>query len=207
MTKIKICGLTSPEDIAAVNTACPDYIGFVFAPGKRKVSCSQAVKLKALLSPSIQAAGVFVNAPIEEMAALANQGIIDIIQLHGDEANHIILQLKEQTSVPIIKAIRIKASDDFLKAASVPSDYLLFDTFINGTYGGSGRTFDWSMIPKLGRPYFLAGGLNQGNIEAAAQTPAYCLDISSGVETDGCKDPYKIKQLVHTIKSIRRGQP
>lgn len=207
MTKIKICGLTSPEDIAAVNTVCPDYIGFVFAPSKRKVSCSQAVKLKALLSPRIQAVGVFVNAPIEEMAALANQGMIDFIQLHGDETDHIILQLKEKTQVPIIKAVRIKTADDFLKAASVPSDYLLFDTFINGTYGGSGHTFDWSMIPNLGRPYFLAGGLNLGNIEAAAQTPAYCLDISSGVETDGCKNPYKIKQIVHTIRTIRRSQP
>lgn len=204
MTKIKICGLTTLEDIAAVNAVQPDYIGFVFAPGRRRVSHPQANALKSRLSPSIQTVGVFVNAPIEEMVSLTRQGTIDFIQLHGDETDHTILLLKKQTRVPIIRAVRVRTKEDIINAAASPGDYLLFDTFTQEAYGGSGHTFDWSLIPRLNRPFFLAGGLNQSNIELAALTPAYCLDISSGVETDGHKDPDKIKRIVQTIKTIRR---
>lgn len=207
MTKLKICGLTTPEDIVAVNVLQPDYMGFVFAPSRRRVSHQQAAALKARLSPSIQAVGVFVHASIEEMASLANKGIIDLIQLHGDETDHTILRLKKQTRVPIIKAVRVRTKEDIVNAAASPSDYLLFDTFLKDTYGGSGHTFDWSLIPCLSRPYFLAGGLNRHNLPQAARTPAYCLDLSSGVETDGHKDPDKIKDIMQIMKSIKEDLP
>ena len=200
MTNIKICGLTTPGDIEAVNEAWPDYIGFVFAPSKRQVSFAQAAALKARLAPGIQAVGVFVNESAEQILALTKAGIIDVIQLHGDETNDMILDLKNQTKVPVIRAVRVQSTDDILHSLSIPSDYLLFDTYKKGTYGGSGHTFDWSCIPKINRPYFLAGGLNLGNITQAARTPACCLDISSGVETDGRKDPVKIKQIIQTIR-------
>lgn len=203
MTKLKICGLTTLEDIAAVNVLQPDYIGFVFAPSRRRVSPPQAAALKSRLSPGIQAVGVFVHAAIGEMASLANQGTIDLIQLHGDETDQTIIQLKKQTRVPIIKTVRVRTSEDIRNAAAAPSDYLLFDTFLKGTYGGSGRTFDWSLIPCLNRPYFLAGGLNRHNILQAARTPAYCLDMSSGVETNGHKDPDKIKCIMQIMKTIK----
>lgn len=207
MTKLKICGLTAPEDIAAVNILQPDYIGFVFAPSKRRVSLPQAAALKSRLSTGIHAVGVFVNASIEDMASLANQGIIDLIQLHGDETDQTIIQLKKQTQAPIIKTVRVRTEADIVNAAAAPSDYLLFDTFRKDTYGGSGTPFDWSLIPCLNRPYFLAGGLNRHNIAQAVQTPAFCLDISSGVETNGHKDPDKIKYIMQIIKTIKEDLP
>lgn len=206
MTKVKICGLTTPEDITAVNAAMPDYIGFVFAPSRRRVTQTQAASLKAGLSPDIAAVGVFVNAPMEEIIPLADQGTIDLIQLHGDETDDFIHRLKENTNIAIIRAIRVRTAADIVRAASSPSDYLLFDTFVKDAFGGSGRTFDWSLIPLLDRPFFLAGGLKESNLCQAARTNAFCLDVSSGAETNGHKDSDKIKHIVQTIRTIRRIQ-
>lgn len=200
MTKIKICGLTSMDDVMAVNAWKPDYAGFVFAPGKRRISPETAAALKKALIPGIQAVGVFVNAGAGTMAELANQGVIDFIQLHGDETPADVKALKAMTDAPLIKAIRVRTMEDIRFALAFPSDYLLFDTYTKDTYGGSGLTFDWSMIPSMERPYFLAGGLCPDNIRDAAQTGAYCLDISSGVETGGRKDRMKIKQIIETVR-------
>lgn len=203
MTKIKICGLTSMDDILTVNEVKPDYIGFVFAPSKRQISSDFAANLKAALSPDIQSAGVFVNSDLREIVTLVNDGVIDLIQLHGDETPGFIRSLKEMISVPIIKAVRVQTAEDILFAQDFPCDYLLLDTYTKNSYGGTGITFDWSLIPPFCKPYFLAGGLEKNNISEAANTSAYCLDISSGVETNGKKDPSKIK---HIIEIIRRTQ-
>ena len=85
MTKIKLCGIRRPEDVAMVNRAQPDYAGFVFAPGRRQVTAEQAENLRRQLDPAIAAVGVFVKVPVEEAAALANRGTIQLIQLHGEE--------------------------------------------------------------------------------------------------------------------------
>lgn len=201
MAKIKICGLTVPEDIEAVNEAWPDYIGFVFAPSRRQVSSRQAASLKARLAPGIQAVGVFVNESMENILSLTEAGIIDIIQLHGDETDDMVAAVKARTKVPVIRAVRVRTEDDILRSLHTPSDYLLFDTYTKGAYGGSGQTFHWSCIPKMNHPYFLAGGLDQKNILQALDTLAYCLDISSGVETNGRKDPDKIKRIIQTIRN------
>lgn len=200
MTKIKICGLTSMDDVMAVNAWKPDYAGFVFAPSKRRISPETAAAFKKALVPGIQAVGVFVNAGAGIMAELANHGVINLIQLHGDETPADVRVLKAMTDVPIIKAIRVRTMEDIRSALEFPSDYLLFDTFTKDAYGGSGLTFDWSIIPSMDRPYFLAGGLTPDNIKDAARTTAYCLDISSGVETDGRKDRMKIKNIIETIR-------
>lgn len=202
MTKIKICGLTTPGDIQVVNEVQPDYIGFVFAPSRRQVSAIQAAALKARLAPGIQSVGVFVNESAEQILSLAEAGIIDMIQLHGDETEEFILNIKTRTRIPVIRVVRVQSADDIQHALCIPGDYLLFDTYTKDVYGGSGHTFDWSCIPQMNRPYFLAGGLNQTNIIQAAQTPAYCLDISSGVETGGRKDPEKIRCVVRTIHQL-----
>lgn len=200
MTKIKICGLTSMDDVMAVNAWKPDYAGFVFAPSKRRISPETAAAFKKALVPGIQAVGVFVNAGAGIMAELANHGVINLIQLHGDETPADVRVLKAMTDVPIIKAIRVRTMEDIRSALEFPTDYLLFDTFTKDAYGGSGLTFDWSIIPSMNRPYFLAGGLTPDNIKDAARTTAYCLDISSGVETDGRKDRMKIKNVIETIR-------
>lgn len=204
MVNIKICGLRTLEDIQAVNEARPDYIGFVFAPGRRQVTAPQAAAMREHLAPGIQAIGVFVNESVDRILSLVDAGIIDMIQLHGDEPEQMILELKARTQAPVIRAVRVRTADDIHRALSVPSDYLLFDTYTKDAYGGSGQTFDWSCIPPMERPYFLAGGLTPNNIIQAARTPAFCLDISSGVETDGRKDPDKIRRVVETIRTYNR---
>lgn len=199
--KIKICGLTRPEDITAVNQYRPDYAGFVFAPGKRRLTPEKARELRKILLPEILSAGIFVNSPVEDILSLAENRTISLVQLHGDEDSNYILELKKflTPSVPIIKAVRVQSAEDMLRAETFPADYLLFDTYTEGIYGGSGRTFDWSMIPDIHKPWFLAGGIGFSNIKEAVKTKAFCLDLSSSMETDGKKDPGKIREIMQII--------
>lgn len=197
MTKIKICGLMRQQDIDAVNEAGPDYIGFVFAESRRQVTPQQAELLKRRLDPKIQAAGVFVNAPIEEVVEICRQGIIDLIQLHGSETTDYIRQLKTRTDKPVIKAVSMQKGLSGQQLMEIPSDYLLLDQ----GKGGTGKTFDWKLIPEIKRPFFLAGGLGPDNLaEAIRQVQPFAVDLSSGVETDGKKDREKILQAVRSVK-------
>ena len=157
MTKIKICGLTRPEDIEAVNEYLPDYIGFIFAESKRQVDDSKARELKLKLDPRISAVGVFVNDDISRIIKLCRLGIIDLIQLHGDEDDGYIRELKQKIPNPVIKAIRIKNRESFRTNSCGNSDFLLFDTYHEDLYGGSGETFDWSKVGRTKKPYFWQG--------------------------------------------------
>lgn len=198
-TKVKICGLTTLADIAGVNQYKPDYIGFVFAPSRRQVTKAQAAALKAALSPEIAAVGVFVNADIAEIQALAEAGIIDMAQLHGDEDAAYIHSLREQVCIPIIKAVRV--GDTLPEGlADMAADYLLLDKLSDKAYGGLGESFDWHVLYGLQRPYFLAGGVHIGNLAAALALHPYCIDCSSGVETDGIKDAAKIAAFIGLVR-------
>ncbi len=200
MTKIKICGLSRIEDIEAVNEAKPDFIGFVFANSKRQVSGDLAKTLKNSLNPDIKAVGVFVNQPVAEIIELVNQGVIEMIQLHGDEDEMTIHRIREQTTCPIIQAMRIQDKNDIRKTAA---DYYLFDTYDPGQYGGSGQAFNWDLINGFQGSFFLAGGLNINNVKTAiAKVNPYCVDISSGVESDGKKDRNKIVNIIHKIRRM-----
>lgn len=202
MTKIKICGLSRTEDIIAVNQARPDYIGFVFAKSRRQVTQEKAEQLKKLLHPSIKAVGVFVNEEIDGIEKICMNNTIDIIQLHGDEDENYIKELRKSCSLPVIKAVRVRNPEDIKRAESFACDYLLLDTYTDHEYGGSGISFDWSMVKKISKPYFLAGGIHSGNIlDAIRICNPYCIDVSSGVETDGFKDTNKIIKIVTKIRS------
>ncbi len=198
--KLKFCGLTREADIRAANETRPDYIGFVFAESRRRVTDEQAARLRALLSPGIQAVGVFVNDDPTHIALLANRGVIDLIQLHGSESAAYIQRLRTMTAAPIICALRVGKQTDIKQAESNLVDFLLLDTYTKDAYGGSGRTFDWSLIGEVGKPYFLAGGLNESNIPHAMRTGAYALDLSSGIETDGVKDAEKMRRVAALVK-------
>lgn len=200
--KIKICGLSRPADVDAVNAARPDYIGFVFAQSKRRVDENTAAALKARLSPGILSVGVFVNAPPEQIVRLCRDGILDAVQLHGDEDAAYILELGRRIPNPIIKALRVKSAVQILEAQALPCRWLLLDAAPPQGYGGGGNPFDWSLIPAGIKPFFLAGGLTPKNIPAAAQCGPWCLDMSSGVETDGRKDPDKIAAAVAAARSV-----
>ena len=199
MTKIKICGLTRTEDIEMVNEFLPDYIGFVFAKSRRQVSAEQAKELKNKLRPAIKAVGVFVNEKPENIAEIANQGIIDLIQIHGDEDAAYCAQLRKLTQAPIIKVVRVELEDDFAGIEEFDCDYYLFDTLSSKEYGGTGKAFDHSILynKEIKKPFFVAGGLNQDNVAAVIEAiKPYGVDASGGVETDGSKDVNKIKEFI-----------
>ncbi len=198
MVKIKICGLKRLEDIEIVNKYKPDYIGFVFADSKRKVTHDLAGKMKKKLDSSIQSVGVFVDADIEEILKLYDNGTIDIVQLHGSESEEYIKNLKQKSNyqLKIINAIEMSDEKDLLEYDDTLADYLLLDSG-----KGSGKTFDWRLIRKdLKKEFFLAGGLNVDNIALAIEEfSPYAIDLSSSLETDGYKDEMKIKEVMEAI--------
>ncbi|MDF2612445.1 MAG: Phosphoribosylanthranilate isomerase [Clostridia bacterium] len=198
MIKIKICGLTREEDIHIANECFPDYIGFVFAKSKRQLSLSQAKHLKHLLSPSVKAVGVFVNEPISSLIRYENEQVIDIIQLHGDESDDYVKELKKKIKLPIIKAIRVK--NEVNPNQNHNADFLLFDKYLEGAYGGGGESFDWQVIKNIKEPYFLAGGINLNNVREAIKKTPYGIDVSSGVETNGVKDRDKILEMISIVR-------
>lgn len=199
-TNVKICGLRRPEDIEAVNTFKPEYIGFIFASKSRRyITPDKAALLKNMLHPGILAVGVFVNEDPEEAARIANEGIIDILQLHGGEDEEYIQTLRTMTKKPVIKAFSVKNASDLEKARTSSADLVLLD---HGA-GGTGESFDWSLLKGFGRPYFLAGGLNASNVtDAVKEYRPYAVDISSGVETDGYKDADKIRQCIEAVRYL-----
>lgn len=198
MTRIKLCGLTRPEDIAAANALQPEYIGFVFAPkSKRYVSPQQAALLRARLDPAIKAVGVFVNEPPEAVASLLNMGIIDIAQLHGQEDETYIQRLRSLTNKPLIQAFRVTDVASLANAQKSPADLILLDSGA----GGTGTAFDWTVLDKFSRLYFLAGGLGPDTVgNAVKRFHPYAVDVSSGIETAGKKDPAKMAAFVAAVR-------
>jgi len=198
MVKVKICGLSRLCDIAAVNAARPDYAGFVFAKSRRQVSIEQALLLRGALDAGIVPVGVFVDGPVEDIVSAVRSGAIEVVQLHGQEGVDYIERLKMAVDTPVIKAVTLKNKGDAGKWASSAADYLLFD----GARAGSGRSFDWDLTAGAKKPFFLAGGLSPGNVEdAARRVRPFGVDVSSGVETDGFKDPLKIEEFVRRARN------
>jgi phosphoribosylanthranilate isomerase len=197
MTKIKLCGLSGIEEIEAANELKPEYIGFVFAPKSRRyVTPEKAAELKKQLSGEIQAAGVFVNEAVEKIAELLNDHIIDIAQLHGDEDEDYIKRLRQLTGKPIIKAFQVKSEKEIADAEQCSADYILLDSG-----AGTGTVFDWNILKKIDRPYFLAGGLSAGNVgKAVRELHPFAVDVSSGIETDRRKDKEKMAAFVAAVR-------
>ena len=212
MIKVKFCGLRREEDIEAVNRLKPDFAGFVFAKSKRQVTKEQAAGLKKQLDPEIQTVAVLVNMPAEEAAILANTGIADLLQFHGDEDAAYIAALRNLTKAKLIKAIRLQGNEDDrirLKQAE-QTDFYLFDTFVANTYGGTGKTFSLSLLNSLpiDKPFFLAGGLDADNVAGIIGQMQrdkkllpyfYGVDVSGGIETEGYKDPMKMEAFMRAI--------
>lgn len=197
-TKIKICGLKRQEDITYVNEAKPDYCGFIieFPKSSRNVTGDQVRILIAELDKNIIPVGVFVNAAPERVEELLLDGTIRIAQLHGQEDDDYIRRIQKNTGSQVIKAFSVKAAQDIELALKSPADYILLDQ--GG--GGTGQTFDWSLIPEIKKPFFLAGGLGADNLEQAVDTiRPYAVDLSSSVETDGVKDRSKILEAVSLV--------
>lgn len=218
MTRIKLCGLTRIQDIEIANKLKPEYIGFIFWDrSSRNVSAIQAARLKGKLDPEIKAVGVFVDAPAEQVISYYNVGIIDIAQLHGNENEEYIKKLHD-AGLTVIKAFKMKktgenihlagnaitetygkSTDDVItEAVKSSADYIMFDPG-----KGEGATFNWQLIKGIKREFFLAGGLTPENIEKAVETvQPFAVDVSSGIETGGHKDPGKMAAFVKNTRAL-----
>lgn len=203
-TRVKICGITRPEDALAAARAGADAIGLVFyPPSPRAVTRERAREIVQVLPPFVSVVGLFVNAqPAEVRAALAALPI-DLLQFHGDEA-------PEECRIygrPYIKAVAMAPGVDLQAVARryVDAAGLLLDTHREGVRGGTGEAFDWSRIPPgLDRPIILAGGLTLENVAAAVQrVRPYAVDVSSGVEVSkGIKDAARIEAFIRGVNSV-----
>ena len=208
--KIKTCGLFREEDINYANELKPDYIGFVFAESKRKVGVEKASDLKKKLDKEIKSVGVFVNDNLDFILNLIKDKIIDIIQLHGNEDNDFLDNLKTKTNAKIIKFIPVENAESILNSLNMLSDFILLDNL----KGGVGKTFNWNYLKEafelnnslkkiFNEKYFLAGGLNKENIKEALKFNPYCVDLSGGLETDGVKDYEKMKYIINITKNYK----
>lgn len=196
MTKIKLCGLSRVEDIEVANKLLPEFVGFIFyEKSKRYISPAQAETLKYILDKKISAVGVFVNEKISAVAEIAK--FLDLIQLHGDEDENYISEIKKITAKKIIKAFKIKTVEDLQRAKNSRADFILLDSG-----AGTGEIFNWQLLKNFEREYFLAGGLTVENVSAAVKDlKPFAVDVSSGIETGGLKDSAKMKKFVDIVRS------
>lgn len=192
MTKVKICGLSTKEAVKTAVSAGADYIGFVFAPSKRQVTVEQAIELAKFIPSHIQKVGVFVSPSRADLLEAIEKVGLDLVQVHGQ----VVDKLFENLPCGSIQAVQIGEGEH---VPNSQADYLLFDAPV----AGSGQIFDWGRLDttELAQPFFIAGGLNEDNVEEAIQhfTP-YAVDVSSGVETDGQKDHEKIRRFIERVK-------
>ena len=195
--RVKFCGLSRFPDIEAVNELMPDYAGFVFwDKSKRYVTPENAEALRRGLSPRIKAVGVFVDENPEIIAEICGHGIIGIIQLHGHENEDYISRLRTLTNKPVIKAFKVREAEDVMRAENCTADFVMLDSGM-----GTGKVFDWSLLAGITRPYFLAGGLDAGNVrEAVSRLRPYAVDVSSGIETGGVKDRMKMSEFIAALR-------
>ena len=197
MCKIKICGIMREQDCDVLNEVLPDLAGFIFwEKSRRYITPETALRFRERLDKRIKTVGVFVDDAPENIAKIAASGAIDVIQLHGKEKDDTINRVKELTGKPVVKAFVIRDPVDIDPALRSSADMLLLD---NGR--GTGESFDWENLEDVDRLYYLAGGLDPENVRAAIDR--YCpygVDVSSGVETDGKKDPDKIRKFVKAVR-------
>ena len=195
MTRIKICGLSRPCDVAFVNEARPDWCGFIidFPRSHRSVTPREALALRRQLAPGIVPVGVTVDQPVEAVAALLRSGAVDVAQLHGTEGESYLAALRTLApGHPLWKAFTLRTPDDLSAALASGADMILLDSG-----KGTGQTFDWSLLRGVARPFLLAGGLTPENIPRAVRAVhPWGVDLSSGVETDRRKDRDKILAAV-----------
>ena len=203
MTAIKICGITRIEDAHAAAQCGVHAIGLVFfADSTRHVSPQRAADIMRALPPFVTSVGLFVDAPGAEVSQTLATTRLDLLQFHGDE----VPEYCRQFGVPYLKALRVRPGLDLLQYARDYHDAkaLLLDAYVAGKHGGTGATFDWTLIPKnLPLPVVLSGGLTPENVGAAIHTVRpWAVDVSSGVEQSrGIKSRERIEAFVTGVRN------
>lgn len=213
-TRVKICGITQRREVDFLNRLLPDFVGFVFAPSRRRIDYDAAAALRKALSGSVTSVGVFVGESAENVARLCDSGVIGCVQLHGDEDEEFIRRLKQLTPLPVIRAVRLKNVEDKRAEESVESavarrkipqietaaDYVLFDAYHPSVYGGSGRRVNLSALPHCEKPFFIAGGLTAENVSQALELAPFGVDVSGGVENKGVKEETCVARFIEKVR-------
>ncbi len=201
MVRVKICGITNAKDAEDAVSFGADALGFIFAKSPRRIAPAEARKIIKTLGPWVAAVGVFVNESPEKIKRIASFCGLSVIQLHGDESP---ADVKKLSDFKLIKAFRVGEGFDFSFLRKYAVDAFLFDTKIEGLFGGSGRKFDWNVLKskKMGKPLILSGGLDPSNVRKAVSLLfPYGVDVSSGVErSPGKKDSEKVKEFIRNAK-------
>jgi phosphoribosylanthranilate isomerase len=204
MTRIKICGITREQDLLAAVAAGADALGFVFYDkSPRNISEQRAAELMRAVPPFVTSVGLFVDPTAEMVREVLAQVPLDVLQFHGDESP----QFCAQFGRPYLKAIRVRPGVDLVECAAryAAAQGLLLDAYVQGVQGGTGKSFDWGLIPReLPLPVILSGGLHAGNVAEAVRTVRpYAVDVSSGVEAEkGIKDAAKVAAFIKEVKSV-----
>jgi phosphoribosylanthranilate isomerase len=201
-TRVKICGITRPQDAEFVAEMGADAIGLVFySASPRAVTVAQASQIVASLPPFVSVVALFVNAAVSEVEACLASLPVDILQFHGDESPDYCVQF----GLPYMKAIRMREDTDLMELAKqyYHASALLLDSYQAGVPGGTGRVFDWSMIDTIDKPIILAGGLTVNNVASAIkQVQPYAVDVSGGVERDkGIKEKTMIEAFMQEVSN------
>ncbi|GIQ68038.1 phosphoribosylanthranilate isomerase [Xylanibacillus composti] len=201
MIRVKICGLTDWTMTRAAVDAGADAVGFVFAEGRRQVSPEQVRTIVEQLPPYVTTVGVFVNEGLARLNEIAAYCRLDLLQLHGTESPDYCAQAAR----PVIKTIAVRGPQDVEAIDTYLSCTrgILLDAYVEGASGGTGRTFSWEYAVHAAKraPIILAGGLHPGNVEEAIrQIRPYAVDVSSGVETAGVKDPQRIQAFIERVR-------
>lgn len=205
VVRSKICGITRIEDALAAVEAGADAIGLVFyGKSPRAVGVEQAAAIVQALPPFVTTVGLFVDMPRDQLQQLLQRLPLDLLQFHGDESPADC----EGHGRPYIKALRVRPGEDVAAAVAPYSGArgILLDTFVEGVPGGTGASFDWSLVPEnAAKPIILAGGLDADNVAAAIrQVRPYAVDVSGGVEASkGIKDAGKIRAFVQAVRDAR----
>lgn len=203
MVKVKLCGIQQLSDIEYINEIRPDYIGFVFAPSKRRITPKKAHDLIQHVSSST-CVGVFVNEDIDNVVKIVQTCPLDIVQLHGDEDASYIKQLKSKITIPIWKAIRLRSVEDIQQLHNEDVEHFLIDAYSDEVYGGSGKQFNRELLENVNvSNYVLAGGISIENVDEILQFHPYGIDVSSSLETNGIKDKKKIEAFMAHIENSR----
>jgi phosphoribosylanthranilate isomerase len=203
-TKVKICGITNRDDAELAVEHGAWAIGLIFAPSPRQIEVAEAEVVGAQQHRKVEVAGVFANAPLDEIAAIADVAQLTLIQLHGDEGPAYAREVARRTGARVIKAIPVEDPAAVRRLGAFHTDYHLLDAHVPGQRGGTGKTFQWDWARHHPRdvPLILSGGLNADNVAEAIRTVhPFAVDAASGTEEGpGVKDPAKVKAFFRAVE-------
>ena len=212
MTRVKICGTTSLADARLAADLGAWAVGLIFVPGTpREVSQADAAEIVAALRRRVELVGVFVNAELDRVAAVADGVGLTMLQLHGDEGPAYCAEAARRTGCRVIKAARVRTRADLVALEPFHTDFHLLDAHVEGKHGGTGETWDWDLLAqrRTGTPLIVSGGLTAENVGAAiSATHPYAVDVVSGVEArPGRKDPERLEAFFQSVAHTREPVP